>query len=320
MRPGRIVFFFLTFVFLRSVAVSADLTVAEPHLIPALDEVMRLNQVETQPYAQARPNGCPTDGAPPDSRPAFVHEEPDWRKSAKLPTLLTDQMYTYEQVCQEARKQNEELVKDKKPPRKFALVLGKMHVCDYGSGACIHAARTFFDPCNKFIADNFIPFHARTLFDGGQRPDASREMLKLYENPSGPRFVAIDLETCKPLNSSYQENDVTYDEVGIPANSDRRVDGVSVWKMEDRTTRFDEMRARLQEYLAQTPGARAKIAPEEWTKPIGCPPEEKVPVVEWPWFIPYLRILMNEQYEQVTGKIPAAKIHWPKAPENPPGL
>jgi hypothetical protein len=243
------------------------------------------------------------------------HKDDTWRAGAKLPTLITDKLLAYRQVCDEAKVQNQKLEQAGKPARKFALVLGKMHLCDYMFKSCMYAARTFFDPCNHFITDNFIPFHARTYFDNGAQPPGGKEMIKLYEFPSGPHFTAIDLETCQPLKHTVTENNQTYVETGISANSERKIGDAYAFQADDRTTRFAEMRSVLRELFAANPDAFAKIDPREWDKnssELGCTDDEKnTPILADPIFVPQIRQLMNEQYHQVTGLDAKAILRWP---------
>ncbi len=249
-----------------------------------------------------------------DRQPANYNPDESWRTGVKLPTLLTEKFVTYPQVCEEARRQNKIDAQAGKPERKFALVLAKMHLCDYMMKSCIHAARTFFDPCNHFVLDNFVTFHARTYFDGGVQPPGGKQMVELYESPSGPRLVAIDLETCTPLKYQVNEGGHADIETGITANSDRRVGETYAWKSEDRLIRFAEMRARIRELLTGTPGAFEKIDAHEWEKEpveISCAGNQNVPVLSDPIFVPEIRLLMNEQYFEVTGKNAKASVRWP---------
>lgn len=249
-----------------------------------------------------------------DGDPAAPRDQ-KWRAGAKLPTLLTKDLLTYDEVCEDARRQNRDETARGNPPRRFALVLAKMHLCDYMTKSCMHAARTFFDPCNRFVAENFIPYHARTYFDGGAQPPGGSEMVKRYEFPSGPRLVAIDLETCLPLKYRVTDAGESYVETGIAANSDRMIGNEYAWKVSDRNVRFAEMRTRLRELLSANPGAAEKIEARAWIMPaeeIGCSKSGVVPVLADPIFVPELRVLMNEQYHQVTGQDASARVRWPK--------
>jgi hypothetical protein len=108
-----------------------------------------------------------------------------------MPKLLgQDNLVTPQQICEDARKENEKLGQNK----KYALIAHKTHLCDAGGKACLSTLKSVSDPCNYFIQDNFQVYHTRT-FIGPFKTKNYDQLLNLYGH-MGPSLLVIDLSTC----------------------------------------------------------------------------------------------------------------------------
>jgi hypothetical protein len=121
--------------------------------------------------------------------------------------LLSPTFYKLGDVCADAKKTD--------PSKKAAVVLIKTHLCDVGTGVCIDSLRTFDDPANVFIRDNFVSYHTRFIgYDLDPKSGVSSEhfagedvIRSEWKKPdSNPEAAIIDLSTCTVMGRRYLKN------------------------------------------------------------------------------------------------------------------
>jgi hypothetical protein len=176
-------YFLFLLIFPTSYALALPWSTEMHHIEPLMSEAQEAVHDTGDPTCQA------SEISPFRYISPLPKEEP-WRKYYKVPTLLTEKLYKMKDVCEEAKRQNEQ----QGVKKKYALIAHKTHLCDGGHRACLSTFKSISDPCNNFVQDNFQVFHTRT-FVGQYRTSGSKQIMEEYGS-MGPSLLVIDLETC----------------------------------------------------------------------------------------------------------------------------
>lgn len=234
--------FFLTFLIFKTWALPWNSELH--HLEPLMNQV---NDIDKEGFQST----CEDPIKNPNQYISDLPKNEPWRKFYKLPTLLTDKFYKINDVCEEAKKQNQQEGKSK----KYALVANKTHLCDAGHRACLSALKSISDPCNTFVQENFQVFHIRT-FIGQHKVNGYQEMMNEY-GQMGPSMLVINLETCrleptinaeKELKKGQNEKKLAkenyyYTPPSLEGAKDSK--GVYKFKSDNDSIRFEAMRDSL---------------------------------------------------------------------------
>ena len=125
---------------------------------------------------------------------------PQWsmapiKREIILPRLITNKLLTPAAVCADA--------KSRDPKKRFALVVGKTHVCDLGEKVCLKTLRDISDSCNRFLQRNFAIYHTRPYTytaDGkiiAEEQDGAVPIMDAWAPRGGPNLHVIDLASCR---------------------------------------------------------------------------------------------------------------------------
>lgn len=131
-------------------------------------------------------------------------------RAIHLPTLMTEELHTAEQICEHARRHH--------PDKTLALVAIKSHVCDFSTRACLKATRDLCDTCNTFVHANFALYQARMIRNSPDGEIVMQEAPVTWEiadewSHIGPLFIVLDLLACSragevtPVTGSMAEGD-----------------------------------------------------------------------------------------------------------------
>jgi hypothetical protein len=114
-----------------------------------------------------------------------------------LPRMLTPAFFKKSDVCADAR--------ERAGDKRYALVVVKNHICDFGAAACLNVTRTVSDPCNRFVAKNFVTYHTRyyRCVPGdrtrGCTDTPGNESISDVWGNAGPDLVVMDLRSCEVI-------------------------------------------------------------------------------------------------------------------------
>jgi hypothetical protein len=246
-------------------------------------------------HAQICHGSCGNENpAPPSSE---YRGEANWKNGVRLPKLLSEKMYTPEQICADAKA----TIAAKGEKKKFALVLYTTHFCDGSHRHCMGETRTVSDPCNKFLQNNFELYQVQTWIYAKPVPKGD-EMTNLYSGPdgAGPAYAVIDLESCKITGKPF-----------LPSSEYDAKSGYRSWLDGSPQKRFQMLKSDL----LKLESVRQKLDPAQRAlegRDLDCSAEERkrYPVLgteaidvggQKELKIDLLRSLLNEQYEEVHG-------------------
>jgi hypothetical protein len=148
--------------------------------------------------------------------------------------------------------------------RRYAVVLKKGHLCDLTMRYCLIAFRAFADPCNKFVQDNFIPYHAKTFSvkKVGNKtvnvPTKVGPKIDSIYSSLGPMMRLIDLQTCKLTSRTYTSgfDIVPPGKAAYSVQEKGKKKKTHVLKQESRLARIKAMRNSL---LYSDPAVGSKL-------------------------------------------------------------